>query len=77
MLRLDPAKRLQDAASVIAVIDAILSGRVPVECHITMTKRMTRECGRLLDRYPNAGFVSFVIGIASALAGLAVLSGAI
>ena len=38
---------------------ATLDGRVKVQCPVTLTKRMTRELGRFVDRHPFLG-VSFV-----------------
>jgi hypothetical protein len=27
-------------------------GKIPIQCHVTFTKRMTREWLRLVDRWP-------------------------
>ena len=75
MVRNDPEKRMQDATAVMKVIDDILAGRIPVECHITMAKRMTRESGRILDRWPNVTFVLLIVMAVCAVTGFGVLTG--
>ena len=65
-LQKDPARRYQSAAELIAHLQAILEGRVPVQCHMTFTKRSFREMGRLADRAPWVAFAS-LIGLAAAV----------
>jgi serine/threonine protein kinase len=56
----DPAKRFQSATELIARLHAIEEGRVPVQCHITLTKRTFREMGRLVDRAPFTAFAALL-----------------
>jgi len=58
-LRKEPGERFQSAAEMIDQLAATLDGRVKVQCPVTLTKRMTRELGRFVDRHPFLG-VSFV-----------------
>jgi serine/threonine-protein kinase len=76
-LHKDPAQRYQSAGELLALLHDIAEGRVPVQCHATMTKRMFREMGRFTDRHPNLAFVAFVGGVAMLLAGTATLAGAL
>jgi serine/threonine-protein kinase len=62
----DPARRFQSAAEMIDALYAILEGRAPVECHVTLTKRAYRELGRLVDRAPMVG-VFVLLGIVAAV----------
>jgi serine/threonine protein kinase len=59
-LRKDPARRFQSAGELIAALQAILEGRVQVQCHMTFTKRSFRELGRLADRAPWVGFATLI-----------------
>jgi len=61
-LEKDPAARFQSAGEMIDRLQLILDGRVPVQCPFTMTKRVTRETGRFVDRHPFAAFGSLVGG---------------
>ncbi|HEX7603190.1 MAG TPA: serine/threonine-protein kinase [Polyangiaceae bacterium] len=54
-LRKEPSERFQSAAEMIDRFAATLDGRVKVQCPITLTKRMTRELGRFVDRHPFLG----------------------
>jgi serine/threonine-protein kinase len=56
----DPAKRFQSAAELIGVLHRILEGQVAVQCHISFTKRVFREMGRLVDRAPWLGFATLI-----------------
>jgi serine/threonine-protein kinase len=67
----DPAQRFQSAAELICALHAILEGKVPVQCHITLTKRSFREMGRLVDRAPWVAFAALL-----GLAGTVVFTGA-
>ena len=52
----DPAQRFQSAGELIALLHAILAGKVPVQCPFTASKRSYRELGRVADRHPFLGF---------------------
>jgi serine/threonine protein kinase len=65
-LQKDPARRFQSAAELIGLLQSILEGKVPVQCHMTFTKRSFREMGRLADRAPWVAFAS-LIGLAAAV----------
>ncbi len=56
----DPALRFQSAAELIGTLEAILEGRIEVNCQFTMTKRVFREMGRLVDRAPFVGLALLV-----------------
>jgi eukaryotic-like serine/threonine-protein kinase len=60
----DPAARYQSAAEMIAVLQQSLEGKLAVQCHATMTKRMFREMGRFVDRKPHLGFAAFLATVA-------------
>ena len=60
----DPSQRFQSAAEMVAVLQNILEGKVHVQCAVTMTKRMTRELGRFVDRKPYIAFFAMV-GVAA------------
>jgi serine/threonine-protein kinase len=62
----DPTKRFQSATELIARLRALLEGKVPVQCHITFTKRTFREMGRLVDRAPFAAFFA-LLGLSAAV----------
>jgi serine/threonine-protein kinase len=61
-----PAKRFQSAREVIAGLHGILEGKVLIQCHITFTKRLFREMGRLVDRRPWVAFVA-MLGLVAAV----------
>lgn len=50
-LQKDPARRHASAAEMIDELQAILEGRMDVECHVTLQKRLLREAGRFVDRH--------------------------
>jgi serine/threonine protein kinase len=64
----DPAARWSSAHEMIAQLEAALEGRVHVQCPVTMSKRMTREMGRFVDRHPKV-VVWSVFGLAAAVVG--------
>jgi serine/threonine-protein kinase len=64
--RKDPVQRYQSATELISALQDILAGKVRVQCHMTFTKRMFRELGRLVDSAPWIGFATF-IGLAAAV----------
>ena len=47
-----PSRRYQSAREMIDRLDAREEGLIPIQCHITLTKRVTREWLRFLDRHP-------------------------
>jgi serine/threonine-protein kinase len=66
----DPAQRFESAAEMIHALEDILEGKVKVQCHVTMTKRLTRELGRFVDRRPTLSFTVLALtalGIAGGL----------
>lgn len=44
--------RYQSVREMIDRLDAREEGLIPIQCHVTFTKRMTREWLRALDRHP-------------------------
>lgn len=66
----NPEERPASAQEVIDELDRIAAGELRVQCHVTMTKRMTREAGRFVDRNPNLAFLLFVCLIATSLMGV-------
>ena len=54
-LKNDPKARFQSASELIDQLEAALDGRVKVQCPFTLTKRITRELGRFVDRHPFLG----------------------
>jgi len=63
----DPAARFQSAEEMIAELRAYIDGRSAVRCSYTLTKRMLREGGRMVDRRPR-----LAVGLAMAHTTLAV-----
>ena len=59
-LQKDRAARWQSAAQMIEQLQLILDGRVPVQCVVTMTKRMSRESGRFVARHPMLAVGAFI-----------------
>jgi serine/threonine-protein kinase len=53
-LEKSPDKRHASVSAMIDVLQNVLSGRVDVHCHVTLTKRMLRETARRLDSHPGA-----------------------
>jgi serine/threonine protein kinase len=72
-LSADPKARFQSAGEIIDRLHEVLEGKVRVQCHATMTKRMFRELGRFVDRSPNLMFLVFVGTATLVLAALGVL----
>jgi serine/threonine-protein kinase len=48
----DPAHRFQTAEAMIEALQHAMEGRGAIRCQVTLTKRMLREVGRLMDRHP-------------------------
>jgi serine/threonine-protein kinase len=70
---MDPARRFQSAAEMIAALEAIIDGRVEIKCHVTFTKRVTREMGRFVDRRPHLSFVA-LLGVMATVVFAAVMA---
>ena len=66
--------RYQSADERLAVLHALQEGRIPVQCHATMTKRMAREAGRFVDRHPNVAFAGFIAGVGTFITGLVMIA---
>ncbi len=64
----DPAQRFQSAQEMIAELERALAGEVHVQCPVTMSKRMSREAGRFIDRHPRLTLFG-IFGAGLALAG--------
>ncbi|AKT43289.1 serine/threonine-protein kinase [Chondromyces crocatus] len=47
----DPAQRYQTATEMVDALQAIIEGRMNVQCHITLQKRLLREAARFVDRH--------------------------
>jgi serine/threonine protein kinase len=65
----DPAERYQSADELIRRFDDRAKGKVPIQCHITATKRLVYESLRLVDRFPAA----FTLSAVAAIGGVAYL----
>src|SRR5690606_38904985 len=52
----DREARFASAQEMIALLEEALEGKIRVQCHVTMTKRMAREAGRFVDRRPHLSF---------------------
>ena len=63
-LSLDPARRFQSAGEMILALQSILEGRIDVQCYVTLTKRMTRELSRFVDRHPRVALFT-MLGMAA------------
>ncbi len=62
----DPALRFQSAEAMIDDLRAYIEGRSAVRCSFTLTKRMLREHGRMVDRRPK-----LAVGLAMTHTGMA------
>ncbi len=65
----DRARRYQSVREMIDRLDARADGRVPIQCHVTFTKRANAEWTRLVERHPFA----FTAALALAVAALAAM----
>jgi len=64
----DRTRRYQSAREMIDRLDARSDGRVPIQCHVTFTKRVNAEWTRLVERHPfifTAAIVCVVVGLAT------------
>ncbi|MFT3769475.1 MAG: serine/threonine-protein kinase [Minicystis sp.] len=59
-LALDPSRRFQAASEMIVSLQNILEGRIDVQCYVTLTKRMSREMGRFVDRRPRVALMAML-----------------
>ncbi|HRI49371.1 MAG TPA: serine/threonine protein kinase, partial [Pseudomonadota bacterium] len=59
----DPAQRFQSALEMIGELQRILDGRCRVSCPATTAKRLLREVGRFVDRYPLGSPFLFYAGL--------------
>lgn len=69
----DPAKRFQTADEFIAVLRRVQEGGAPVQCPVTLTRRMATGYARFVDRKPWLGVGVAWIGLAVFVAGVASL----
>jgi serine/threonine-protein kinase len=65
----DRMRRYQSAREMIDRLDARTDGRVPIQCHVTFTKRVNAEWTRLVERHP----LVFTAAILVVVAGLATM----
>jgi len=63
----DPARRFSSVAEMMAEVQDILRGRVRVQCHVTLLKRVNHEAMTLLDSYPRS---TTVVAVAAGAAGV-------
>jgi serine/threonine-protein kinase len=63
----DRMRRYQSVREMIDRLDARADGRVPIQCHVTFTKRVNAEWTRLVERHP----LAFTVALACIVAGLA------
>ena len=62
-----PSGRYQSVREMIDRLDAREEGLVPIQCHVTLTKRITREWLRFLDRHPMLFTAVMAIGLIAAI----------
>lgn len=61
----DPAQRYQSVREMIDRLDAREDGVIPIQCHLTFTKSVTRAWMRFVDRHPvlfTMALALFVLG---------------
>ncbi len=71
----DPARRFQSVAEMLDELRRLQAGEIPVRCHITFTKRATRELVHFADRRPGLYtmlFFAVLLGVVAGLGALAV-----
>ena len=61
----DRARRYQSVREMIDRLDARADGRVPIQCHVTFTKRANAEWTRLVERHPLAFTASLALAVAA------------
>ena len=73
----DRGERFASAQEMIDRLEDALEGKIRVQCHATMTKRMAREAGRFVDRHPHLATAMFLTSVAMVLGAMAVLVAAL
>ena len=53
-LEKDPTKRYQSVKEMEERLDAIASGKIKIQCHVTFGKRFGQELLHWIDRHPGA-----------------------
>jgi eukaryotic-like serine/threonine-protein kinase len=66
-LEKDPSRRYATVAAMIDRLDARDEGKIPIQCHVTFTKRVSREMLRWMDRHP----LLFTLSLVAVLVGSA------
>jgi serine/threonine-protein kinase len=66
-----PADRYPSVRAMMDRLDDRDEGRVPIQCHVTFTKRVIREALRVLDRYPWLFSTTLLVGVLACI-GLAI-----
>ncbi|HEX7600562.1 MAG TPA: serine/threonine-protein kinase [Polyangiaceae bacterium] len=69
----DPQKRFASVDAMIERLELRAQGIVPIQCHITLTKRLGGTAMRVLDRYPLQVSVAMLLGLVSSIGGLSLL----
>jgi hypothetical protein len=69
----DPEKRFASVDAMIERLELRAQGIVPIQCHITFTKRVGGTAMRVLDRYPLQVSVAMLLGLVSSIGGTAML----
>jgi serine/threonine-protein kinase len=73
VLQKAPERRLQTAHAMIEQLQGILEGKVIVQCHVTFTKRLFRELGRLVDRYTHLVTAGLLLWAILSIASIAII----
>jgi hypothetical protein len=58
-----PEDRFGSAREMIDRLEGVLDGRVYIQCPFTLTKRVTREVSRFVDRHPLLAVASLACSI--------------
>ncbi|MBX3228472.1 MAG: serine/threonine protein kinase [Labilithrix sp.] len=66
----DPAARFQSAGEMIDRLARRAEGQIPVQCHITLVKRVNGEWTRFVDRHPTLMTIGFGLVLLGFLAGI-------
>lgn len=69
-LERDREVRTQSVEAMEKELTAVVEGRVPVVCHVTLTKRLMAEFSHWIDRNPRAFSLLFVLGVVGVLCAL-------
>jgi serine/threonine protein kinase len=65
-LERDPAKRYASAEAFLEALQAVVSGKIAVTCHVTFAKRALAESTRWIDRHAMVFSFSFLGGMLAA-----------